>query len=62
MRLWNRLVAMQDDRITKKIFRWSLDAQNEWANEIGQIFNTLERDANFDSVMPCDIDSVKTKI
>ena len=53
---------MHDDRITKKIFRWALDAQNGWATEIRQIFNSLDLDANFDSLLSCDIDSVKLKI
>ena len=53
---------MHDDRITKKIFRWALDAQNVWATEIRQIFNSLDLDANFDALLPCDIDSVKLKI
>ena len=62
LRLWNRLIAMHDDRITKKIFQWALDAQNVWVTEIRQIFNSLHLDADFDSLLPCDIDSVKLKM
>ena len=62
LRLWNRLIAMHDGRITKKIFRWASDAQYVWATEIRQIFNSLDLDANFDSLLPCDIDIVKLKI
>ena len=46
----------------KKIFRWALDAQNVWVTEIRQVFNSLDMDANFDLLLPCDIDSVKLKI
>ena len=62
LRLWNRLIAMHADRITKEIFRWALDAKNVWATEIIQIFNSFDLDANFDSLLPCDIDIVKLKI
>ena len=62
LRLWNRLIDMHDDRITKAIFRWALNAQNVWATVIRQIFNSLDLDANFDSLLPCDIDIVKLKI
>ena len=46
----------------KDIFRWSLDAQSVWTDEIRQIFNSFDLDANFDSLLPCDIDIDKLRI
>ena len=38
VRLWNRLVTMSDERLTKKVFQWDLRGGNSWANEIRDVF------------------------
>ena len=38
LRLWNRLVKMSDDRLTKKIFNWDISNGYPWATEVKYLF------------------------
>ena len=62
VRLWNRLLIMDDNRITKKISLWSLQNENMWVTEIKNVFELLDLGICYESVSMCDLDSVKNKI
>ena len=46
LRLWNRLVCMEDGRLTKHVFQWEkplASRRQNWAYEIREIFRELDR-------------------
>ena len=57
LRLWNSLVSMDDDRLTKKIFLndFNRNKNNSWCSEIKSIFNKLALLENFQNKELCDI-------
>ena len=59
VRLWNRLLTMDDNRITKKIFLWSLRNEHMWAREIKNVFEMLDFGICYESVSMCDLNSIK---
>ena len=43
LRFWNRLIKMNDNRITKRIFLWFYDrSDNNWCYDISRIANELD--------------------
>ena len=50
VRLWNRLLIMDDNRITKTISLWSLRNENMWAGEIKNVFEMLDLGICYESV------------
>ena len=42
VRLWHRLLIMDDNRITTKIFLWSLRNEHMWAKKIKHVFDMLD--------------------
>ena len=57
LRLWNRLVGMENIRLTKKIFLYDLNrnASNSWCSEIKVILDKIGLIANFLNRQTCDI-------
>ena len=57
LRLWNRLVGMENNRLTKKIFLYDLNrnASNSWCSEIKVILDKIGLIANFLNRQTCDI-------
>ena len=59
LRLWNRLVSMDNNRLTKKIFLYDLyiNRNNSWCSEIRTIFDKIGLFDNFQNRNICDINS-----
>ena len=62
VRLWNRLLLMSDDRLTKKIFHWDYAQRNGWGKEVSKIFNEMGLRDTFSNKQFCDLRTVKSKI
>ena len=58
IKLWNRLLSLDDSRLTKKVFCWdqSLCHQN-WSEDILKLFQTIDLEHIFHCKMLCDIES-----
>ena len=41
IRLWNRLVAMEDNRLTKSIFKWDKNFNNSWSFCVKSLLDKL---------------------
>jgi hypothetical protein len=41
LRLWDRLVEMPDDRITKKVFLWDYAHSHGWCSDVKRVFEQL---------------------
>ena len=62
VRLWKRLLIMDDNRITKKISLWLLQNENMWVTEIKNVFELLDLDICYESVSMCDLNFVNNKV
>ena len=62
IRLWNRLLLMKDDRLTKKIFMWDYKQKNGWCSEISKIFHKLNLGQKFKDKQFCDLRVISKKV
>ena len=61
LRLWNRLVALPESRLTNYIFHWDLTYKNgpaSWSDVICKLFSDNELDFYFENVQICELGSV----
>ena len=62
IRLWNKLLLMNNDRITKKIFEWDFTKKKGWCAEVSKIFDEMGIKNKFSEKQFCDLRFVKSKI
>ena len=63
IRLWNRLIKMEDSRLTKKVFLWDHAlCKNNWSEEILKIFTKIEFVDIFYNKDVLDIDFIQEKL
>ena len=63
VRLWNRLVTMPDNRLTKKVFLWDKDLSSKnWSSEIKRLLADIGLSEYFDLYMPVDLNTVKNNL
>ena len=63
LRFWNRLLTMDENRLTKKVFNWdhSLCRQN-WSEEMLHLFHTFDLDHVFHDKEICDLEYVSQSL
>ncbi|KAH3897308.1 hypothetical protein DPMN_021496 [Dreissena polymorpha] len=49
LRLWDRLVKMPDERLTKKVFNWDFSHNKSWNSDIKDIIDSLNPQNLFQS-------------
>ena len=60
LRLWNRLVNLTNDRLTKKIFLWDIAQRSpNWSSEVKTILHGIDKDECFDNLTTVDIPDCK---
>ncbi len=59
IRLWNRLVKMSDDRLTKNIFIWDTFHCHPWASELKSVFYLNKTSFIFHNKLVCDIQEIR---
>jgi hypothetical protein len=62
VRLWNRLIAMPNNRLTKRVFNWNLSHQEKWSMEVGRIFKSVDMEDHFTARESCNIKVIGDKI
>ena len=64
IRLWNRLLTMSDDRLTKKIFLWDLEQPNDknWSHKIKSLLESLDMAVFFRNRIVCNLNTVEEKL
>jgi hypothetical protein len=62
IRLWNRLIKMPDNRLTKRVFKWNLENQAKWSMEVNRVLNMVEMDDCFTSKKICNIQTLSEKL
>ena len=62
LRMWNRLIQMDDDRLTRHIFAWDYQlSRKNWCTEVSQIFHDLNMSDVFEQQRPCDVNEAEER-
>jgi hypothetical protein len=62
VRLWNRLIKMPNNRLTKRVFNWNLENQAKWSMEVHRVLNSVDMDDHFTDRKFCNIKSLSEKL
>ena len=63
IRFWNRMIALEDNRLTKKIFMWDTEIRKQnWSSEIYKIFQEINQEQHYNGMTPVDIKSARQKL
>ena len=62
IRFWNRLINMDNSRLTKQIFNWDYECKTGWSKEIENVFTQLNLDEYFIHKRVCSLDSALNQI
>ena len=55
LRLWNRLLDMEPQRLTRKIFEWDKDFKRGWCKNVCEILSTIRCSGFFDANWKVDL-------
>ena len=61
LRFWNRLINMQDDRLTKQIFnvQYQHETPNSWCTNVKDIFSILGKVNMYNQKLPCNLKEIE---
>jgi len=60
IRLWNRLVCMSSNRLTRKLFEYDIShLSNNWSSEVKEIMSKIGKIEVFTNQTVCEIDEAK---
>ena len=63
IRFWNRLVKLDDSRLTKKAFNADYEqCRNNWSYHMRELFRNLHLDNNFNNKQPINIGNITDTI
>ena len=63
IRLWNRIINLDDDRITKVIFNWEYDlGLNNWCTSVEQILTECGLQKNYETKNLCNLNFLEIKL
>ncbi len=62
VRLWNHLMQLPADRLTKKIFKWDRAHSYPWTSEVAAILSFSDLHFIFRNSLQCNINTVKQKL
>ena len=64
LQLWNHLLSLDENRLTKHIFEWeyanNFGNGNSWIDEIKQIFQLVDREDDFNNLSKVDLKYLST--
>ena len=62
IRFWNRLINMENSRLTKQFFNWDYECKTGWSKEIENVFTQLNLEEYFIDKRVCSLDSALNQI
>ena len=63
VRLWNRLVSMDNTRLAKRVFDWDYQLQtNNWSSDLHMIFGNTQLLTCYDNKSQCDLEIMRSKL
>ena len=60
LRLWNRMINMENNRITKRVFNYDYQLCKNWSHELKDILYSVGLNQEFDSKTTCNIYTTKS--
>lgn len=58
LRYWNRLIKMDNDRLTKMVFLNDYENESVWCNSIKSKFSEVNLPALYENKLPCDLKKI----
>lgn len=64
LRLWNRLIYMENERITKRVFLWDREQNNSsnWSSQVKNIMESLNIESTYFNSTPCNLHYAEEKL
>ena len=60
LKLWNKLIHMDDMRLMKSVFIWDYNnPYNSWCKDIKHIFQEINETVYYDDLLSCNINDIK---
>ncbi len=53
--LWNRLIKMDENRLTKRVFKWDYNICKNWCFEVKEIFSSIQLQIVYDDMNKCSL-------
>ncbi len=53
--LWNRLINMDENRLTKRVFKWDYIICKNWCIEVKEIFSSIQLQRVYDDMNECNL-------
>ncbi len=61
LRLWNKLIQMPDNCLTKNVFTWSYDLCQNWSSEVKEVFCSINMEHVYTTKTVFNLDFMKTE-
>ena len=59
IRLWNRLIKLPEDRLTKRVFMWDWNqSQKNWSSEVKKLYYDVNMNEYFDGMQVCNLNDL----
>ncbi len=55
IRLWNRLINIGENRLTKRVFKWDYIICKNWCFEVKEIFSSIQLQRVYDDMNECSL-------
>lgn len=62
VRLWNRLVSLPEERLTRDIFNWDRANRHPWSRIASIILSSSDMHTMFLNILQCNINCVRQKL
>ncbi len=62
IRLWNRLIKMDENRLTKRVFKWDYIICKNWCFEVKEIFSSIQLQIVYDDMNECSLNTIECNL
>ncbi len=57
--LWNRLINMDENRVTKTVFKWDYIIYKNWCFEVKEIFSSIQLQCVYNNMNECSLNTIE---
>ncbi len=62
IRLWNRLINMDENRLTKRVFKWDYIIFKNWCFEVKEIFFSIQLQRVYGDMNECSLNTIECNL
>ncbi len=62
IRLWNRLINMDENRLTKRVFKWDYIICENLCFEVREIFSSIQLQRIYDDMNECSLNTIECNL